>query len=41
MKPGCEESFAAATGDFDDAWRRGENEFRTRRAGCIAPADNS
>jgi FkbM family methyltransferase len=41
MKPGCEESFAAATGDFDDAWRRGENEFRTRRAGCIAPADNA
>ena len=41
MKPGCSESFAAATGGFDEAWRRGENEFRSRWAGCIAPDDHS
>ena len=35
MKPGCSDSFNTGAAGFEMRWRRGENEFRARQAGCI------
>lgn len=36
LKPGCSQSVADATSDFDHRWQLGENQFIVRRRGCIA-----
>jgi len=36
MKSGCNRSFYNATNDFDEEWHQGENEYLTRKDGCLA-----
>ena len=41
-KPGCSDSFNTGALGFEMKWRRGENEFRARQAGCLdAPRETS
>jgi hypothetical protein len=36
LKPGCNRSFYNATTEFDEEWHHGENEYLTRKDGCLA-----
>lgn len=40
LKPGCDARVEAATADFEQSWRQGENIYITRERGCLVPGSS-